>query len=303
MEYKKTINNEANDVVCTPDYFADFMARIAGIREGSTVCDIACGEGALLSAALRAGASKVYGVELSEELARDTAEAMKGQPAEIINGDSLADALPFLQSCDVALLNPPYSETESGMAFTRRLAKEMKPGSTICLLIREDPGKGMRKEGSITAEVLRLATLMAVITNADIFNGKASVGTATYLFELGRPQQAGDIVTFIDFSEDGYTRRNRKKKGTAANFTDTDNAAERYKEVEAICRGEDIPGKYYTEENGKLIRDTISLDGLGLSFNSHIRINLTPTDEDFMKTVADYLAFRVSEVISGRTEA
>lgn len=303
MEYKKTINNMANDVVATPDYFADFMSRIAGIRAGDAVCDIACGDGALLMAALRAGASKVYGVELSEELAHDTAEEMKELPAEIISGDSLSLPLPFLQSCRVTLLNPPYSGVESGMEFTRRLAREMKPGSVICLLIREDPGKGARKDGSITADVLKLATLRTVIMNADIFNGKASVGTATYLLEVGRPHQAGDVVTFIDFSEDGYSRRNRKKRGTARNFEDIDHATERYKEAEDICTGRSNGGIYYSEDNGRIIRDTISLNGLGLSFKSHIRINLEPSEEDFMKTVADYLSFRVSEVISGRAEA
>lgn len=45
----------------------------------------------------------------------------------------------------------------------------------------------------------------------DLFGGKASVQTAIYVFKVARPHEEDDLVTFLDFSEDGYTRMNRKK--------------------------------------------------------------------------------------------
>ncbi len=64
----------------------------------------------------------------------------------------------------------------------------------------------------------------------DLFSGKASVQTAIYLFEAGKPHNQDNLVTFVDFSEDGYTRMNRRKSGQDVNLRDTDDAKR------AVCR-------------------------------------------------------------------
>ena len=56
---------------------------------------------------------------------------------------------------------------------------------------------------------------------------------------------------------------------------------------------------YYTEANGLVIKDTISLAGNDWTFNQHRKIDITPTEEDFKKTVADYLAWKVSAILKG----
>lgn len=58
------------------------------------------------------------------------------------------------------------------------------------------------------------------------------------------------MVIFIDFSNDGYARQNRKKSSQEVNLRDADHAAERYAEVEAIVLGKKPRTQYYTEENG-----------------------------------------------------
>ena len=58
-------------------------------------------------------------------------------------------------------------------------------------------------------------------------------------------------------------------------------------------------GKLYTEENGLVIRDTVSLNGNDWTFAQHKVIDTMPTEEDFRKTVADYLAWKVSQAIKG----
>lgn len=104
-------------------------------------------------------------------------------------------------------------------------------------------------------------------------------------------------MTFINFSEDGYTRSNRKKATQKVNLRNTDHALERYDEVAAICLGKKAKTNYYTESNGLVIRDTISLDGKDWTFNQHKKINTTPTEEDFKKSVADYLAWKVGTIL------
>ena len=54
---------------------------------------------------------------------------------------------------------------------------------------------------------------------------------------------------------------------------------------------------YYTEQNGKIIKDTITLNGDDWNFNQHQKIDTTPTEEDFKKTVADYLSWKVSQLM------
>ena len=63
----------------------------------------------------------------------------------------------------------------------------------------------------------------------DLFVGKSSVQTNVYVFRVGEAHQKDDVVKFIDFSNDGYTRSNRKK--ASCNLFDTDNAKGRYQEV------------------------------------------------------------------------
>ena len=79
----------------------------------------------------------------------------------------------------------------------------------------------------------------------------------------------------------------------------TDNALERYEEIVAICLGKKPKTKYYTEENGLVIRDTIGLEGNDWTFNQHKVIDTTPTEEDFKKVVADYLSWKVANILRG----
>ena len=46
-------------------------------------------------------------------------------------------------------------------------------------------------------------------------------------------------------------------------------------------------------------RDTVSLNGNDWTFAQHKVIDTMPTEEDFRKTVADYLAWKVSQAIKG----
>ena len=96
-----------------------------------------------------------------------------------------------------------------------------------------------------------------------------------------------------------YSRQNRKKSTQKVNLRNTDHALERYDEVVAICLGKKPKTNYYTEKNGKVIHDTISLEGNDWTFTQHKVIDTTPTEEDFKQTVADYLSWKVAQIIKG----
>ena len=57
--------------------------------------------------------------------------------------------------------------------------------------------------------------------------------------------------------------------------------------------------QYYTESNGNVIKDCITLKGDDWLFTQHQVIDTTPTEDDFRKTVANYLSWKVSQLMKG----
>ena len=134
---------------------------------------------------------------------------------------------------------------------------------------------------------------------ADIFRGKASVQTAVYLFEVGKPHDVNKYVKFVDFSDDGYTRQNRKKSSQDINLRDTGNAAERYQEVvDLILDRKKLKDCTYINDE-IFIEDKITDNGDDWTFKQHKVIDLTPTEDDFKKVVADFLAWKVGAMMHG----
>lgn len=110
----------------------------------------------------------------------------------------------------------------------------MTHGGRAAILIQENAGSG--NGVPFTTNILKNNTLRASIKMADIFCGKASVQTAIYVFEVNRPHDAeNDVVRFINFSNDGYTRMNRKKSGQSVNLRDTDNAKKDMQRLLTLC--------------------------------------------------------------------
>lgn len=90
-------------------------------------------------------------------------------------------------------------------------------------------------------------TLLASIKMPiDLFIGKSSVQTNVYVFRVNEAHKRDDVVKFIDFSNDGYTRTNRKKASN--NLKDTDHAKERYQEVVDLVRFGKNKLHYLTEK-------------------------------------------------------
>ena len=126
----------------------------------------------------------------------------------------------------------------------------------------------------------------------DLFVGKSSVQTYIYVFRVNEAHKKDDIVKFIDFSNDGYTRTNRKK--ASCNLRDTDHAKERYDEVVSLVRFGKGKLHYFTEK--EYYEGTIDPES-GIDWNQTAPIDTKPTLQDFKKTVGDYLAWEVSNLL------
>ena len=317
-------NDKANDVVLTPRYVTSFMAKLAHTDMDSYVWDCAMGSAGFLVAAMelmiRDAESKItddpkaleskrkkikkeqiLGIEILGNvyiLACLNMFLMGDGSSNIIKDDTFkCDKLnksKFTFPATVFLLNPPYSEKGKGFNFVEFALKKMTKGYG-CILIQENAGSGNGLP--YTKNILEHNTLVASIhMPADLFMGKASVQAGIYLFKVNQPHDPASLVTFIDMSEDGYSRQNRKKSSQAVNLRDTNNAKARYEEVVDIILNRKPKTNYYTD-NGLVIRDTISLDGNDWTFAQHKKIDIKPTLDDFKKTVKDFLSWKVSQII------
>lgn len=219
--------------------------------------------------------------------------------SKLKNGDSHQLYSDTQFPANVFLLNPPYSSDGKGFKFVEEAFSKMQKGYGA-VLIQENAGGGQGLP--YTKNILKNNSLVASIKMPNkLFSGKSSVQTAIFVFKVNQPHNEKQAVNFIDFSEDGYSRLSRKKSSQAVNLRDTDNAKARYQEIVDIVLGNIPDTNYYTVENGRRIKDKISLDGKDWTFSQHIEENKKPTLNDFKKTVADYLSWEVSNLMKQQT--
>jgi hypothetical protein len=125
-----------------------------------------------------------------------------------------------------------------------------------------------------------------------LFIGKASVQTNIYVFKVNEKHHPEEMVRFIDFSNDGYTRTNRKK--ATNNLKDTDNAKERYEELVNLVRFGKSKLKIFTEK--EYYENTIDPTN-GADWNQTALIDTKPTLKDFKTTISDYLSWEISTIL------
>lgn len=319
--------DKLNDVVLTPSYVATLLARLARVNKDSYVWDFATGSAGLLVASMnemlidakekikspdelarksaQIKATQLLGLEILSEvymLAILNMILMGDGSSNIINKDSLKEFdgnYGFGKTdekfpADAFVLNPPYSAPGNGMVFVERALSMMSKGYAA-IIIQNSAGNG--KAAEYNKRILQHSTLLASIKMPiDLFIGKSSVQTNVYVFRVGEAHQKDDTVKFIDFSVDGYTRTNRKK--ASCNLRDTDHAKERYQELVDLVRFGKSKLNIFTEKEyyeGKIDPNN------GADWNQTAPIDTKPTLEDFKKTVSDYLAWEVSNLLKNQS--
>lgn len=317
--------DKLNDVVLTPAYVATLLARLARVNMDSYVWDFATGSAGLLVAAMNEmlndaknkikspdefarksaaiKANQLLGLEILSEvymLAILNMILMGDGSSNILNKDSLKEFngnYGFGKTdekfpADAFVLNPPYSAPGNGMVFVEKALSMMRRG--YAAIIQNSAGSGKATE--YNKQILKHSTLLASIKMPiDLFIGKSSVQTNIYVFRVGETHQKDDTVKFIDFSVDGYTRTNRKK--ASCNLRDTDHAKERYQELVDLVRFGKAKLNILTEK--EYYEGTIDPEN-GADWNQTAPIDTKPTLEDFKKTVSDYLAWEVSNLLKNQ---
>ena len=318
--------DKLNDVVLTPSYVATLLARLARVNKDSYVWDFATGSAGLLVASMnemlidakekikspdelarksaQIKATQLLGLEILSEvymLAILNMILMGDGSSNIINKDSLNEFDGYYGfgktdekfPADAFVLNPPYSAPGNGMVFVERALSMMSKGYAA-IIIQNSAGNG--KAAEYNKRILQHSTLLASIKMPiDLFIGKSSVQTNVYVFRVGEAHQKDDAVKFIDFSNDGYTRSDRKK--ASSNLKDTDHAKERYQEVVDLVRFGKSKLNLLTEK--EYYEGSIDPES-GADWNQTAPIDTRPTLEDFKKTVNDFLAYEVSNLLKNQ---
>lgn len=312
--------DKLNDVVLTPSYVATLLVRLARVNKDSYVWDFATGSAGLLVAAMNEMLNDAKNsINSPDELAKKEAHIKAHQllgleilssvymlavlnmimmgdgSSNILNKNSLNDfdgeygfgSLNRKFPANAFVLNPPYSAEGNGMVFVKAALEMMSSGYAV-IIIQGSSGSGKAKE--INKEILTKNTLIASIKMPiDLFMGKSSVQTYIYVFKVG---EKDEIVKFIDFSNDGYTRSNRKKASN--NLKDTNNAKARYDELVNLVRFGSSKLKFFSK---KEYYETTIDPANGADWNKTAPIDTMPTLADFKKSVSDYLSWEVSQIL------
>ena len=314
--------DQLNDVVLTPPYVATLLCRLARVNKDSFVWDFATGSAGLLVAAMNEMlVDAKTQIKSPEELVHKSAEIKSTQllgleilsnvymlavlnmimmgdgSSNILNKDSLRfdghygfDKTNEKFPADAFILNPPYSAEGNGMIFVEKALSMMKKGYAA-IIIQSSAGSGKATE--FNRNILKHSTLLASIKMPiDLFIGKSSVQTSVYVFRVGEMHQKDDIVKFIDFSNDGYARSDRKK--SSVNLVDIDRARERYQEIVDLVRFGKSKLNIFTEK--EYYEGTIDPEN-GADWNQTAPIDTVPTLTEFKKTISDYLVWEISTLI------
>lgn len=320
--------DKLNDVVLTPSYVATLLVKLARIDRDSYVWDFATGSAGLLVAAMNEmlidAKNSIYSPEaLAQKEAKIKAEQLLGiellpevymlailnmilmgdGSSNILNKDSLKDfdgkygfgRVDENFPANAFVLNPPYSAEGNGMIFVEK-ALNMMNGGYAAIIIQSSAGSGKAVE--YNKRILQKHTLLASIKMPiDLFIGKANVQTNIYVFRINESHRNDDIVKFIDFSNDGYSRSNRKKSSN--NLKDTNNARERYEEIVNLVRYGKNKLSIFTEK--EYYEGTIDPQK-GDDWNQTSPIDTIPKLDDFKNAIADFLSWEISNLIKQTSE-
>lgn len=307
-------------IVLTPPYVTKLMAQILDISYDNKVMDLATGSAGFLISAMELmiqsandkftkGSSaaneeiakikkeRLLGVELNAEMFTLAATNMilRGDGSSNIQKGSSFDRPEELYTnfaADRVLLNPPFTFDENGMPFIAFGLDKMQKGGLGAIIIQNSAGSG--KAVSSNRRILKNHTLLASIKMpVDLFEPMASVQTNIYIFEAHKPHNFEKTVKFIDFSNDGYKRTKR-------GLIEQDNPTQRYTDIVKI---------YNAGKSAKVSKELWDLDKIyyegfitdsGDDWNQSAPVDTKPTLQDFKKTVADYLAWEVSNLLKNQ---
>jgi len=213
---------------------------------------------------------------------------------EIFFDDENSAAKLQLKQATVGMMNPPYSQGSKQnpklyeISFTEHLLDSLAEGARCAVIIPQSSMTGKSKEEKeIKADILKHHTLEGVISlSIDTFYG-VGVIPCIAIFTAREPHPKNKICKFINFEDDGY------KVAPHVGLVETESAKDKKQHLLDVWFGRMKAATKFCVET------TVEASDEWLHsfyyFNDEI-----PREEDFMKTIGDYLSFEFSMVMQGR---
>lgn len=314
-EFVKYGGNDGNSlgIVLTPRHITNLMCDLIEIKDNDYVLDPCCGSGGFLIAAMNKMLTQtddeakqkhikqeqLHGIELQQKLftIATTNMILRGDGKSNLKRDDIfhVEREQYSEKITKSLINPPYSQAKtknlshlSEISFIKEALSLMKTGGKLAAIVPQSTMIGKTKnDKNYKREILENHSLDTVITlNKDTFYG-VGVNPCIAIFTAGIPQDEKKRVNFINFSDDGYVVR--KHVGLVGDGT------EKSKKEYLL----NVLNDYEDADTNFLVKSPITWEDEWLHsffyYNEEI-----PTDEDFEKTIADYLSFEFDMKLHGR---
>ena len=290
-EFNRYKKKSESGQVFTPDHITSFMYRLIEVNQDDRVLDAACGSGAFLVKAMcnmmkEAGGSntkkaskikdvQLYGIEFDREIFALACANMlihKDGKTNLEHLDSRTqEACDWIKSKNITkvLMNPPFESKYGCLTIVDNVLKSV-PNNTKCAFILPDKKLEKDKKGK---KLLKHSTLEKIIKLPEKTFSEG-VTTSVFIFNSGVPQNDKEIFAcYID--EDGLeTVKNQGRqdiKGRWQNIED---------------RWVDIIRKQTGDNTIQWIKPSKNL-----SYQMPEK-PFVIYEEDFIKTMMDYLMFK-----------
>lgn len=306
-------DGQALGIILTPKHITDLFCDLVDIKVDDVVFDPCCGTGGFLVASMHHMLEKatseeekrnikqkqLHGIELQPYMftIATTNMILRGDGKSNLTNDNFLSQNPSklqLKQPTVGMMNPPYSQGSKKnkdlfeIAFTEHLLDSLTVGGRCIVIVPQSSMTGKTKEEtSIKLNIMKKHTLEGVITlNKNTFY---SVGTmpCIAIFTTGEPHPKNKEVKFIDFRDDGY------KVSAHIGLIETEQAKDRKQHLL------DVWFDRIDSESKFCVKSTV--EGTDEWLHSFYYFNdEIPTDEEFEKTIGDYLSFEFSMIMQNK---
>ena len=300
-------------IVLTPKHITELFCDLLDLKPEDRVLDPCCGTAGFLIAAMHKMIKKtedkieiknikknqLFGIEEQSYMftIATTNMILRGDgKSNLENKDFLSEnpAKLQLKGCTVGMMNPPYSmgsktnPTLYEINFINHLLDSIVEDGRVAVIVPQSTFTGKTKEEKkIKEEILKNHTLEGVITlNKNTFY-RIGTNPCIAIFTTHNPHSKNKMCKFINFENDGYIVSKH------IGLIDDGSHKDKKQHLLDVWFGKnEAPTKFCVET-------TIEADDEWLHsfyyFNDGI-----PSEEDFKKTVADYLTFEVNMITHGR---
>lgn len=332
VTFNKYVGKSNKNQAFTPDHITDFMSKVAGVNKRSVVLDPCCGSGSFLVRAMTQALDdcataaeqdkvkkfQIFGIEFDEDvygLATTNMLIHSDGNSNIRKGScfDLADIITEAKP-NVVLMNPPYNgqrihlpeqyvqtwpkdkkeDPSKGFYFVKYIAELLNSkniSATLAVLLPVACAIGTSGEiARIKTEILRENSLKAVFTLPnEIFYPGASASACCMVFEIGKKHDENPFTFFGYYKDDGF-----KKKKNLGRVEQINPATGKSKWVEIEQKWLDVYKKHEAIDGFSAVHK-VSGDDEWLC-EAYMKTDYSKlTEQDFQRTINDYLAYLVKE--------